>query len=57
LSKGATQGHITLKAADDAPPATQQQVAVMAGVSLNFVMKATYASKPLLVSVEAKGEK
>jgi hypothetical protein len=54
LSKGATAGHIVLKVADDAPPATKQQIAVMANVSLNFVMKATYASKPLFISVEAK---
>jgi len=51
LASGATQGHITLKAAADAPAMEKQQCCLMAHVSLNFVMKATYASKPLTVSV------
>ncbi len=54
LAQGATQGHITLKAADTAPPVEKQQIAVMADVSLNFVMKATYASRPVLVTVAKK---
>jgi hypothetical protein len=44
-------GHITLTAAKDAPSVERQQICVMADVSLNFVMKATYASKPLFISV------
>lgn len=52
LTKGASEGHIVLKAAAGAPPVSQQQVAVMANVSLNFVMKATYASQPLRITVE-----
>ena len=51
LTKGAVTGHITLQAAADAAPVQKQQIAVMANVSLNFVMKATYSSKPLLVTV------
>ncbi len=52
LTAGATEGSITLKAADNAV-ATQRQVGVvMASVSLNFVMKASYTSQPLLVTVE-----
>lgn len=51
LTKGGTKGKITLKAAADAKPAERQQFAVMANVSLNFVMKATYASAPLVVTV------
>lgn len=51
LSGGATQGHITLKAAHDAPRVDKQQCCVMAHVSLNFVMKATYASQPLTITV------
>lgn len=51
LSNGATQGHITLKAAADASPVDKQQCSIMANVSLNFVMKATYSSQPLTVSV------
>jgi hypothetical protein len=56
LTSGATEGHITLKAADDAPPAAAQVVPVMANVSLNFVMKRTYAGLPLRVSVASTGE-
>ncbi|MCA9246839.1 MAG: PPC domain-containing protein [Planctomycetales bacterium] len=54
LTGGATEGHLTLKAADDAPPVEKQQVPVMAHISLNFVMKATYAAKPLFITVEPK---
>jgi hypothetical protein len=50
-----SEGAITLTAAKDAQPAERQQVAVMGNVSINFVMKATYASRPLWVSV-AGGE-
>jgi hypothetical protein len=53
LTAGATQGHITLTCAADAKPVERQQVAVMANVSLNFVMKATYGSQPLFVTVSA----
>ena len=51
LTKGAVTGHITLKAAADAAPVKRQQIAVMANVSLNFVMKATYSSEPLFITV------
>ncbi|MEO2032215.1 MAG: PPC domain-containing protein, partial [Planctomycetaceae bacterium] len=51
LTGTATQGHVTLKAAPDAKPSTKRQVSVMANISLNFVMKATYSSRPLWVSV------
>ena len=30
----------------------KQQISMMAHISLNFVMKATYGSKPLLVTVQ-----
>ena len=46
-----SRGVIVLKAAKDAKPVEKQQVPVMANVSINFVMKATYSSKPLLVTV------
>lgn len=46
-----SSGAITLTAAAAAPPVTKHQCCVMANVSINFVMKATYCSKPLLVSV------
>jgi len=55
LSGKTATGHITLTADKDAPRVDKQQVAVMAHVSLNFVMKATYASRPVVVSV-GKGE-
>lgn len=51
LTGGATTGKITLKAADNAPPATKQIFSVMANVSINFVMKATYASDPVSITV------
>ncbi|MFP6703073.1 MAG: PPC domain-containing protein [Planctomycetaceae bacterium] len=47
----ASDGQIVLKAAADAPPIAMQQVSVMANVSINFVMKATYSSPPLMVTV------
>ena len=52
LTGKTSKGHITLKAAKTAKPVKRQQVSVMANISLNFVMKATYSAKPLFVSVE-----
>ena len=54
LTGETTEGHITLKAAENAPPIERQQVPVMANVSINFVMKATYSSKPLFITVSPK---
>ncbi len=51
LTGGATAGYITLKAADNAPPVENRLVPVMANVSINFVMKTTFAAKPLHVTV------
>ncbi|HET6883695.1 MAG TPA: PPC domain-containing protein [Pirellulales bacterium] len=51
LSGEQSQGHITLTAAADAKPVENQQIAVMANVSINFVMKYTYASEPVKVTV------
>ena len=51
LTKSNAKGYITLKAAANATPVKQQQVSVMANISINFVMKATYSSRPLLISV------
>lgn len=47
-------GAITLTASASAPSVQQQQCCVMANVSINFVMKATYASRPLMVTVNGK---
>jgi hypothetical protein len=46
-----TKGVIILKAAPDAKPATKQLVPVLAHVSINFVMKSTYAAEPFYITV------
>jgi hypothetical protein len=51
LTGDQSKGWITLKAAADAKPVENQQVAVMAHVSINFVMKFTYCGEPLLITV------
>ncbi len=51
LTAGATRGKITLKAAPDAILAERQQFVVMANISLNFVMKATYSSQPVTLTI------
>jgi len=51
LAGADSTGHLTLKCAADAPPCEAQQCVVMANVSLNFVMKATYASAPVKITV------
>ena len=53
LSGGESQGHLTLTADASAKPVASQQCCVMANVSINFVMKATYASRPLMISIDA----
>jgi hypothetical protein len=51
LTGSKTSGVIMLTAAKNAEPVDRQQCCVMANVSINFVMKATYSSPPLFVSV------
>ena len=51
LTAKESKGHITLKAAANAKPMHKRQVSVMANISLNFVMKATYSASPLFVTV------
>jgi hypothetical protein len=51
LAGTATDGFLTITAAKDAPPVEKQQCVVLGHVALNFVMKWTYASRPLTVSV------
>ncbi|MBI1346027.1 hypothetical protein GC163_07035 [bacterium] len=53
LSNGASEGLIVLKADKTAPPVEKQVCSVMANFAINFVMKATYSSPPVFVSVEA----
>ena len=52
LTGGATKGHITLKATENAPEVVKQQIVVLANVSLNFTIRATYASQALFVNVK-----
>lgn len=51
LTGGKTQGRIMLVAAPDAPETAGQQFVIMANVSLNFVMKRTYGSAPLTITI------
>ena len=51
IPEGQTKGQITLKAAADAKPVTNWPLAVMANVSVNFVMKVWYAA-PLSLTVK-----
>jgi hypothetical protein len=53
LSGGETNGYVTLKADATAKSVEAQQCCLMANVSINFVMKATYASRPLKISIDA----
>jgi hypothetical protein len=56
LTGDTIKGYITLTASGDAGPVDKQQTCVMANVSLNFVMKATYSSSPLSITVKPKEE-
>lgn len=51
------QGNLTLKAAPDAKPVERQQIAVAAHVAINFVMKMSYYSEPVFVTVSAAEKK
>lgn len=46
-----SKGSLTLTAAKTAAAVERQQCCVMANVSINFVMKATYSSRPVLITV------
>ena len=52
LTASASEGIITLKADNSAPPAERQVGVVMANFAINFVMKATYCSPPVFVTVK-----
>ena len=61
LSFAADRGHLEIvklllknKADANVKPFEKQQIAIMANVSLNFVMKATYSSEPVFVTVKEK---
>jgi hypothetical protein len=50
LGTGST-GHIVLKAAPDAKPIDKIPISVLAHVSINFVVKISYSSPPLWLSI------
>jgi hypothetical protein len=50
----ASKGHIVLRAAPNAAPVEDVTVSVLAHVSINFVVKVSYSSPPILVSVRKK---
>lgn len=52
LTGTTSKGVLVFKAAKNAKSVEKQQVAVMANISINFVMKSTYCGKPLLVTVK-----
>jgi hypothetical protein len=51
LTGAQSKGSIKLKAAPDAKPLENQQVAVMVHESINFAIKFTYAAEPLRITV------
>ncbi len=53
LTGGESTGHITLSAAPDAAPVDRQLVPVTVHATINFVMKHTFASAPVYVSVSS----
>jgi hypothetical protein len=46
------QGHIVLKAAANAAPIENVPISVLAHVSINFVVKVSYSSGPIMLSVK-----
>ena len=52
LLRGGSKGRIVLKAAANAAPIEKVPVSVLCHVSINFVVKVSYSSRPILLSVE-----
>ncbi|HEV3445480.1 MAG TPA: hypothetical protein VG099_12610 [Gemmataceae bacterium] len=46
-----SQGHIVLRAAPNAEPVEAVPISVLAHVSINFVVKISYSSEPILLSI------
>jgi hypothetical protein len=46
-----SQGHIVLRAAANAEPVEAVPISVLAHVSINFVVKISYSSEPILLSI------
>jgi hypothetical protein len=53
LLNKASDGHIVLKAAPNAAPIENVPVSVLANVSINFVVKVSYSSEPILTTIQA----
>jgi hypothetical protein len=51
LLGSSSKGHIVLRAAADAPPAENVPISVLAHVSINFVVKVSYSSPVIRLSV------
>jgi len=51
LTAADTKGHITLRAAADAPAILQQLAPINVHVSINFVMKHTFCDRPIKITV------
>jgi hypothetical protein len=47
-----SQGHIVLKAAPNAAPIENVPISVLAHVSINFVVKVSYSSPPILLTIQ-----
>ena len=56
LTGGASEGRLVFEAGKTAKPCDGHVVPVLANVAINFVMKATYASKPLRITVPDDGQ-
>jgi hypothetical protein len=54
LGENATQGSIVLRAAPNAQPVDNLPIAILGHVSINFVVKTTYSSPPISLSVTPK---
>ncbi|HUE14066.1 MAG TPA: hypothetical protein VMR25_07875, partial [Planctomycetaceae bacterium] len=54
LTAKETHGYLMFRALPTVEPATKRPVSVMANVAINFVMKATYSSRPLFVTTAPK---
>ncbi len=54
LGENATQGSIVLKAAPNTAPVEDLPISVLGHVSINFVVKTTYSSPPISLSVVPK---
>src|SRR5262249_8291643 len=51
LGPADTRGKITFKCAPDASPVADLPIAILAQVSINFVVKVSHASEPVMLSV------